>query len=607
MTYKFKLSRRMACLRAPLVALAVALTGCDNAKPFEPGPSDATGQGMGIDTTLTSASFSGGIPIGIFAQPTSEFGQRYNGAQRNISPHELLKELAAIKARGGKVVLMLAGKQDYYKEGGYFSLTKWKSRVDRFKGVNFSSYIKDGTIIGHYMIDEPDDPANWKSRPVPPSVLEEMAKYSKQLWPDLLTVVRVEAGYLAQNHKFLDAAWGQYLSRKGNVDDYIRKTVADAQQRGLGLIVGLNYIHGGIPNQTPMTASEVETWGSVLLSSTYPCAFISWVYDPSYLSTSGMGNAMDALRRKAENRSVKSCRGSSSGGGTPPPSEPPPSEPPPVEPPPSEPPPPSTPSVGVPFGPNGLPMSATGSFTGSVRSATPTNVLAMAAAARRAGYRVILRFTGTEVANSDGTFSLTKWKAALDRYAGVELSSYVSDGTIAGHMLVQNPHTAKSWGGQPISHATLEEMARHSRQRWPGLPTIAQAPPSWLAGKTTPWQYLDASSVTYTGSAGDAGQWVGTQASAAGKARLGLLVVMNVLNGGTSSSQLPGTIRGRFAMSGSQLRSWGSALVAPSQVCGLMMSSYDAGYFGRSDVKDAVAAVGTIARTRAATSCRTRS
>jgi len=260
----------------------------------------------------------------------------------------------------------------------------------------------------------------------------------------------------------------------------------------------------------------------------------------------------------------------------------------------------------VPFGPYGLPKSEMGSFTGALRGATPASVLSTAAAARKAGTRVVLRLATGDVTNGDGTFSLTKWKAALDRYASLDLSSYVSDGTIAGHLLVQNPHNARAWGGKQIPYATLEEMARYSRQRWPALPTIAHAPLSWLAGRTTPWQYLDAASVMYSGSAGDAGAWVGKQASAAGAARLGLLVGMNVLNGGTSASGLAGTTQGKFAMSASQLRSWGSALVAQTQVCGLMMARYDEGYFGRSDVKDAVAVVGEKARTHAATSCRVR-
>ena len=600
MTYKFKLSRRLACLRASLVVLAVALSGCDNSRSLEPDPSDA-GQGPTTDNTLAAASFAGGIPIGIFAQPTSDFGPRFNGAHRNIGPHVLLQELAAIKARGGRVVLMFAGTQSYYKEGGHFSLAKWKARVNRFKDVNFSGYIKDGTVIGHYLLDEPDDPANWNQRLVPPSVVEEMAQYSKQLWPDLTTIVRAEPGYLARDHRYLDAAWAQYLHRKGPVEDFIRRNVADAQERRLGLVVGLNIIHGG-PGKTKMSASQVESWGSALLGSTYPCAFISWQYDAGYLSSSSMKSAMDVLRRRAENRSARTCRGTaSSGGGTPP--EPPPSEPPPSEPPPSEPP-PTSPSAGVPFGPYGLPTSEMDAFTGSIRGATPGNVLATVVAARQAGAKVILRLTNGDVTNADGTFSLTKWKAAVDRYGSVNLSSYVNDGTIAGHVLVLSPQTAKAWGGRQISHATLEEMARYSRERWPALPTIAHASTSWLAGKSTPWQYLDAASVTYSGAVGDAGAWVTQQASAAGRARLGLLVGMNVLNGGTSASRLAGTTRGKFAMSASQLQSWGSALVANSRVCGLVMSRYDAGYFGRSDVRSAVASLAGKARARSATSCR---
>ncbi|MGH7580051.1 MAG: hypothetical protein ACREM9_07765 [Gemmatimonadales bacterium] len=594
MTYTFKLSRRIARLRAPMLAgLVVALVGCDGADSFSPDPA---GQGTGTSGPVAAATFAGGIPFGFFAQPTSAYGTRYNGGHQNISPNLLVNELAQIKARGGKVVLALSGSPRYYLEDGHFSMTKWKARVDRYEGINFSSYINDGTVIGHYMIDEPNDPANWNGRPVTPAVLEEMAKYSKQRWPDLPTIVRVEPSYLSRNHYYLDAAWAQYLNRRGDVQDYIKRNVSDAQERGVALIVGMNVLKGGIPNLTPMTAGEVESWGSALLSSGYPCAFISWNWDADYVSSNGMSGAMDALRRQAENRPTRSCRAGSAGGQTPPPSEPEPSEPAPV--------PPSL--SGVPFGPHGLPTSQMASFSGAVRGATPDNVLTSATAARRAGARVILRLTGTSLTNRDGTFSLTKWKAAVDRYAGVNLSTFVDEGTLAGHLLVQNPHNARAWGGQAISHSTLEEMARYSRLRWPGLPTMVHAPPSWLATKSSAWQYLDAASVTYSGWAGDPGTWVNAQASAAGRAGLGVLVNMNVLNGGTSTSGLAGSKDGKYAMSASQLRSWGSVLAAHSKVCGLALVRYDAGYFGRSDVKDAITAVAGRARDRAATSCRVR-
>ena len=52
------------------------------------------------------------------------------------------------------------------------------------------------------MIDEPNDPANWNGQAVSPAVLEEMGKYSKQLWPEMPTIVRVEPNYLGMNHKY---------------------------------------------------------------------------------------------------------------------------------------------------------------------------------------------------------------------------------------------------------------------------------------------------------------------------------------------------------------------------------------------------------------------
>jgi len=599
MTYTFKLARRIARLRAPFfAALVLALGGCGDANS----PTSDTSEGGAIDGPVGAVSFAGGIPIGTFAQPTIEFGSRYNGALRTISPHLLVQELAAIRSRGGKVVVMMAGNQTNYRTNGYFDFGKWKARIDRFKDVNFDSYINDGTIIGHYLIDEPDDPANWNGRLVPPSMVEEMAKYSKQRWPGMPTIVRAEPSYMDKNHRYLDAAWAQYLSRRGSADDYIRRNVAQAQERGLGLVVGLNIIGGGTPNLTKMSASQIESWGRALLSSTYPCAFISWQYNESFLSSSRVKSAMDALRRVAENRSTRTCRGNASAGGQTPTPPPPPS---PTPSPP--PPPPPTASSGVPFGPSGLPMSQMASFSGALRSANASTAAATASTARQAGTRVILRLAGTDVANRDGTFSLTKWKAALARYAVGGLSSYVSDGTIAGHLLVQNPQSAEAWGGQKISYTTLEEMARYSRQLWPALPTIVQAPTSWLAAKSTPWQYVDASLVTYSGSAGDAGAWVASQASEAGRARLGLLVGMNVLNGGTSASRISGTVKGKFAMSASQLQSWGSALVSQSRVCGLVLSRYDADYFGRSDVKSALTTVAGKAKAHAATSCRVRS
>jgi hypothetical protein len=331
MTYLFKLARRTARQRAlSLIALAAALTGCDTDRLTDPtteaepvsvsAPSSPTAVGF---TPAFASSFAGGIPFGTFNHPTSALSSVYNGALRVILPNELLGELAAIKARGGRVVLSLVGpKANFVEKDGDFSLTLWKERVDRYRGVNFNSYIQDGTIIGHYLMDEPNDAHNWNGRPVPGSMVEQMAAYSKQLWPGMATIVRVDPGYLTPwaPYRHLDAAWAQYVTRKGTAEDYIKRNIADAQRLGLMLVTGLNISKGDGGRE--MSADLVESAGTTLLEQSYPCAFLSWTYDDEYLARANIRTAMSRLSQMARNHVSRSCGGSQSSPPPPPPTLP---------------------------------------------------------------------------------------------------------------------------------------------------------------------------------------------------------------------------------------------------------------------------------------------
>ena len=330
MTYLFKLARRAACLRAPLsLAVAIAFAGCNgdplNSPSDESTPADAGQVAGGLAAPSFSTSFSGGIPFGTFAQPTSEFGGRYNGALRNIYENNLLDELKAIRDRGGKVMLNLAGAPPRYTDGsGHFSLTMWKASVDRFKGVDFSSYIQDGTVIGNFLLDEPNDPSNWNGRAVPESMVEDMAQYSKARWPGMPTVVRVRPEYLTGTYHYLDAAWSQYHSRFGDPAKFIAGDISKAKSKGLALVVGFNILDGN--DGAPMTPNQITSWGSALLGDSYACAFLSWKYDQRYLDRSDVGQAMQTVSGKAGNQGTKSCRGTNgqTSGSTPEPTTPPP-------------------------------------------------------------------------------------------------------------------------------------------------------------------------------------------------------------------------------------------------------------------------------------------
>ena len=325
MSHISKLGRGSGRYRASLLAtlLVLPFAGCNTDELTEATAEDISTPAevvepvttVQVETPSFASTFKGGIPIGTFGQPITAFGERFNGGKLTVSPNDLIPYLTAVKARGGKAILMFAGHERYYRTGGRFDIRKWKARVARFNNIKFSGFINDGTIIGHYLIDEPNDAHNW-GKPVPASVLEEMAKYSKDHWPTMPTMVRAEPGYLATNHRYLDAAWAQYVQRKGTPAEYLRRNVADAQKRGLGLVLGMNITKGAL-NKRPMSANQLRDWGSIMLGGSYACAFISWTYDKKYISRSDVAGAMSYLAGKARSKSARSCRGGKAVGGAP--------------------------------------------------------------------------------------------------------------------------------------------------------------------------------------------------------------------------------------------------------------------------------------------------
>jgi len=304
----------------PLLALALAAGACDRVDPTEPLTSAPVADAVSVPEVVSFASsnFRGGIPFGVFHLPKEQYGIIYTGSLGNIYPAYLIGYLEAARRSGTKVMLSLPGSTGNFQNSDKsFSMSMWKRQVDRFKDVNFSSYINDGTVIGHYILDEPHDPANWGGRTISPATVDEMAKYSKQLWPNLPTIVRSWPHYLkGYNFKYLDAAWAQYSERQGPVAAFIAENVRDAKASGLALVVGMNQLTGGsskglrgyYDGRYSMNASELEAWGSVLLGDSYPCAFISWKYDAGYMGRSDIKTAMSRLAQKAQDRSSKSCR-----------------------------------------------------------------------------------------------------------------------------------------------------------------------------------------------------------------------------------------------------------------------------------------------------------
>jgi hypothetical protein len=259
--------------------------------------------------TKGSSSLSRIPPVGL----NPAFTGLVTDAHRPI----IMAKLEEARRTNGRVLLSFSGSSGKFTDANGFNLAKWKQFVDEFRGMDFSPYISDGTLMGNFIMDEPSDPSNWNGHVVSLSDIDEMARYSKEIWPDLPAIIRAWPDFVkGYDFKYLDAVWAQYHSRFGNVDDFIDSNVRLAKESGLALVMGLNAVAGGTDpsmkgyhnDRLAMTAAQVEAWGDKILNEPYVCAFFMFRYYPDYFGRSDIQAAMEELSRRASDRPVKECR-----------------------------------------------------------------------------------------------------------------------------------------------------------------------------------------------------------------------------------------------------------------------------------------------------------
>jgi hypothetical protein len=333
--------RRARLIGAPtLLGIAIGCGGSNGLSPSleAPDAADSLAAGPGataptpadslpIDTaSVTPTTLAGlGIPFGLMNIRAKNMTSMYQGSQLGIEPPYLLDELRIAKSKGGRIVLKMAGKRDEYIQNGdgTFSLTKWKSLVDRYKSVDFSSYIADGTLWGHFLIDEPENAKKWGGKPLTQATVEAMAQYSKRHWQGLITFARTPPSWLAKSaitYVYLDAGWTQYAYWRGSASAWVAAEAAAAQGKDLGLMTGLNVLDGGngssgirgwLSYRWTMTAAEIRAYGTAMLGSSLGCGFLSWTHlyqGAEYFARSDINSAMTDLWNKAKAHAPTSCR-----------------------------------------------------------------------------------------------------------------------------------------------------------------------------------------------------------------------------------------------------------------------------------------------------------
>jgi hypothetical protein len=270
----------------------------------------------------TGVSF-GPWSVNSTAQASSVFA-RYpwnsalNGA---ITPGNLKATLDFYAANGWKMVTRLWTDPGSVDAGGTFNLANWKLSVKRYADAGLSSYLnqraQDGTLIRHLLIDDIHSINRW-NRFITPSEIEQMAAYSKSLYPSVPVTLRARATQLlGQNFSALDDVTADYSfgnggntsSRTADCTAYRDDELAAAATLGIGqnfgFIVpdggdGASGIPGSLTGKFFMSASELVTYGNILIppSQNYWFNFWKWDidYESIYFDRSDILAAMQTLR-----------------------------------------------------------------------------------------------------------------------------------------------------------------------------------------------------------------------------------------------------------------------------------------------------------------------
>jgi hypothetical protein len=275
----------------------------------------------------------------------------------------------------------------------------------------------------------------------------------------------------------------------------------------------------------------------------------------------------------------------------------------------------------VPFGFWGLNTFLTPAGLADVKARTGLTVVQLATSGagytlgtllplmRESGVRITLRLTGDHefYTTRNGDFDLAAWKVALDQWNPADLAPFVADGTLAGHMLLDD---IVNFEGHDPTAAELEEMARYSRARLPGLMVYvreeAQRMPKPAGGR---YQYVQFAVNQYTTRRGEVQAYTDDNMRASREMGLGVINGLNIADGGDGSSGQPGWGKGFWAMSPDEIRRYGSVLATQEGVSMFLCWEYDgaerwsdgsigADYFRRPDVEAALRDLGRLVASR---------
>lgn len=273
-----------------------------------------------------------GIPFGpvdLFVSWTQP-GAAFSGTLDYANPRGIIAKLGAMRANKIRGFLKLTGEShnsvggnDAYRTNGKFDLAKWEAALKQYDTPEIKAAITaavaDGTLLGYSMIDEPNHPT-WGGV-FTKALLDEMARYSKSLFPTLPVAVPGPHYWRAsEKYQVVDVMIPQTWRPAPGASPFAWRDslVAAARFNGTALAPSLNLMGNALAlDCTPiaigstrcyMPAQQVKDWGTVLASEPYVCALFMWKYRQELFARPEYKSAFEYVAQIAKQRPAKSCR-----------------------------------------------------------------------------------------------------------------------------------------------------------------------------------------------------------------------------------------------------------------------------------------------------------
>jgi hypothetical protein len=292
---------------------------------------------------------------------------------------------------------------------------------------------------------------------------------------------------------------------------------------------------------------------------------------------------------------------------------------------------------GIPFGPWHVPLDSLGKpgfpYNGGTLNGYGPTLKASLERVRAGKGRVALSLLRAETKDATGRLSVAATESYLATWP--DISDYIADGTVIGVIVSDDIGSAKLWGREVPPLGRIDSLALLVKNRWPSAVTMVRAKPTQLRGRA--WQWLETAWAQYDGPYRDGTpeKYREAQVASAKAQRLGLVLWMNVLDGGcgpTSACRpsVPGPkvlgtfvnaerVR-RYQMSPQEVLNYGLVFLAEPYNCAAIHWQWSPGfkYSGRTagqladiqafdtrpEVREVMTALGKVAAQRAPTNCR---